>query len=344
MSKRKILWIAFAIMLASTTILAACAPAPAPAPTPRPEKTIATDPLEYDPGPSPHQWTVGVDMLTLAHPLATAFHDNLVEEAVAHGIELIFQDGEWTAEGQARILETFTTQGVDGIILWSGSATGLNPQVQAAEEAGIPVITMNMHVAYPNVAAIGVPTQQWARLEVDLMAQFLNGAGNVAYITGPLEAGFVQIQLLTQEKYREANYPNIKVVASQPAAWDRKKGKEVAEALIRAHPELDAIYGMNDEMLMGAAFAVQEAGLRDQIKLIGGDGTLVGIEALEDGVIDANVYQDPWKISSACLQVMRFILDAGITPDMVREKVLIPIPVFAVTQANVGDIPESKRW
>jgi hypothetical protein len=41
---------------------------------------------------------------------------------------------------------------------------------------------------------------------------------------------------------------------------------------------------------------------------------------------------------------MRFMLDAGITPDMVQEKVLLPIPVFAVTKDNVGEISEARRW
>ena len=48
----------------------------------RPEKKLATEPSEYDPGPSTRNYTIGVDMLSLAHPLGQAFKNNLEEEAV----------------------------------------------------------------------------------------------------------------------------------------------------------------------------------------------------------------------------------------------------------------------
>ena len=52
----------------------------------------------------------------------------------------------------------------------------------------------------------------------------------------------------------------MKIVASQTGDFARDKGRQVAETLLQAHPDVTAIYAHNDEMALGAIAALEAAG------------------------------------------------------------------------------------
>ena len=45
--------------------------------------------------------------------------------------------------------------------------------------------------------------------------------------------------------------PGMKIVASQNGEFTRDKGRQVAETLLQAHPDVNAVYAHNDEMALG---------------------------------------------------------------------------------------------
>lgn len=49
----------------------------------------------------------------------------------------------------------------------------------------------------------------------------------------------------------------FKLVASQPADWDRQKALDTAASMIQKYPNLKAIYCCNDTMALGALQAVK---------------------------------------------------------------------------------------
>ncbi|MEE3920313.1 substrate-binding domain-containing protein [Micromonospora sp. BRA006-A] len=84
--------------------------------------------------------------------------------------------------------------------------------------------------------------------------------------------------------------PKIQIVASQPGDWLREKGQSVADALIKAHPDVSAIYAHNDPMAEGAYLAAKSAGKAQRIKFTGIDALPVpsgGIKAVEQGRLAA---------------------------------------------------------
>ncbi|MFS3733367.1 substrate-binding domain-containing protein, partial [Escherichia coli] len=60
------------------------------------------------------------------------------------------------------------------------------------------------------------------------------------------------------EAFKKAS--QIKLVASQPADWDRIKALDVATNVLQRNPNIKAIYCANDTMAMGVAQAVANAG------------------------------------------------------------------------------------
>jgi ribose transport system substrate-binding protein len=87
----------------------------------------------------------------------------------------------------------------------------------------------------------------------------------------------------------------MEIVASQSGDFARDKGRQVAEALLQAHPDATAIYAHNDEMAMGAIAALEAAGKvpgKDVI-IVSIDGTRDALQAIVDGKLGATVECNP---------------------------------------------------
>jgi ABC-type sugar transport system substrate-binding protein len=75
-----------------------------------------------------------------------------------------------------------------------------------------------------------------------------------------------------------AGMANYKIVATQSGEFTRAKGKEVMEAFLKAHPEINFLFAQNDDMGLGAIQAIEAAG-----KKPGADIKIVAIDAIKDG-------------------------------------------------------------
>src|SRR6185312_11996319 len=77
--------------------------------------------------------------------------------------------------------------------------------------------------------------------------------------------------------------PNLKVIASQPGDFTRAKGKEVMQAMLKAHKDIDVLFAHNDDMALGAIQAIEAAGLKP-----GQDITIISVDAVKDGMTAAS--------------------------------------------------------
>lgn len=98
-------------------------------------------------------------------------------------------------------------------------------------------------------------------------------------------------------------YPDIKVVAEQSADWDRSKGMDLTNNWSLAGTNIDAIVANNDEMAIGAAMALQQAGkAKGEIPVVGVDGLPDGLAAIKRGLLAASVFQNPHEQATSALQ------------------------------------------
>jgi simple sugar transport system substrate-binding protein len=77
-----------------------------------------------------------------------------------------------------------------------------------------------------------------------------------------------------------AGYPGARIVRSQSGDFTRSEGKEVMETFLRAGGggrDICAVWAHNDEMAIGAALAIREAGLDP-----GDDILIVSVDAVPD--------------------------------------------------------------
>ena len=104
------------------------------------------------------------------------------------------------------------------------------------------------------------------------------------------------------EAFKKAS--QIKLVASQPADWDRIKALDVATNVLQRNPNVKAIYCANDTMAMGVAQAVANAGKTGKVLVVGTDGIPEARKMVEAGQMTATVAQNPADIGATGLKLM----------------------------------------
>src|SRR5262249_59374747 len=95
--------------------------------------------------------------------------------------------------------------------------------------------------------------------------------------------------------FREAvkSSPEVAVVASQPANWERDQGFNVFQNMLQAHPDIDAVFACSDLMALGAIEAIAAAGKAGRIRVVGFDALDDAKKAIAAGAVERAVGQGP---------------------------------------------------
>ena len=178
---------------------------------------------------------VGVVLETLSHPLIKYWGDQCARQGEGFGMNVSVQDGERNVQKQTSQMEAFISQGVSFLVLQATDAAGLTPVVRRAEQAGIPVITLNQDVAGVHTGFVGMGHYTMGVQVAAGMAEQLGGKGNIVVIEGVQGTG-ANIQRMAGFLDELKNHPEMVIVANQSAAFDRKKGHDVFQTSCRASP------------------------------------------------------------------------------------------------------------
>lgn len=202
------------------------------------------------------------------------------------GIQLKFSDAQQKQENQIKAIRSYIQQGVDYIAFSPVVQTGWDAVLQEAKAANIPVILTDravdsqdksLYVTFlgSDFVAEGKKAGDW------VVNEYKSASGPVNIIqlegtTGSAPAidrakGFTDV-IGADSKF--------KIVASQTGDFTRAGGKQVTEALLKAHPEVNLIYAHNDDMGLGAIEAIEAAG-----KVPGKDIKIVTVDAVHDGMV-----------------------------------------------------------
>jgi ABC-type sugar transport system, periplasmic component len=84
---------------------------------------------------------------------------------------------------------------------------------------------------------------------------------------------------------------------------DAEIGRMLTLELLAEHPYINMLVGLNEDSARGAAKAIEEMGMGNEIRLIGFDNSMEQIRLLEAGVFDAIVVQKPLNMGYLGIQV-----------------------------------------
>ncbi len=208
-------------------------------------------------------------------------------------VKLTIFDGRYDALVQQEQFETMITQQFDGIIFVPIDIEAGAAAVQAAHEAGIPVIGSNTRVNSDLLTSyVGSDDVQSGYMEAKFVLDKIGCKGNVVIIEGPIGQS-AQISRLEGNKKALAECPDVKVLEQQTANWSRAEAQTLMENWLTAHPnQINGVIGQNDEMALGAIEAIKAGGLKVE------DFTIAGIDGITDALLSvkkgdmASILQD----------------------------------------------------
>ncbi|RJP78874.1 MAG: sugar ABC transporter substrate-binding protein [Candidatus Zixiibacteriota bacterium] len=283
------------------------------------------------PGEAPAaKFVIGVSLLTRTHPFYQDLEAGLTEAAQARGWELIVTSGEFDVAKQKDQVQDFIVRKANAIIVSPCDSRSIGTSIQAANEAGIPVFTADIaclaeearvvsHVASDNVAG--------GRLAAQALVKALNGHGTVAIIDHPEVESVIQRVAGFEAELK--NHPDVKVVAKLTGRGIKDQAFRTAEDILQAHPDLDAIFGINDDSALGALAAVEKAGKAGRVTIIGFDAVPEARQAIREGKIYADVIQKPKEIGRKTIEAV----EAYVAGQPVAPAILIECGLFTQEEA-----------
>ncbi len=213
----------------------------------------------------------------------TANSESMKSEAAKRGIELKFADAQGKQENQIRAVRSFITQGVDAIVIAPIVETGWEPVLREAKRAKIPVILTDRTIQTADeslfVCFIGSDFYEEGHMAAEWLAKHTGGKGQIVELQGtPGSAPANERRKAFADALKK--FPDLKINDSQSGNFERAGGKQVMEAFLKKHGKaVQIVYAHNDDMALGAAQAIEEAGLKP-----GKDITLVSIDAIREAV------------------------------------------------------------
>jgi len=236
--------------------------------------------------------TIAIITVDPSNPYWKAEVDTAVAEAEKLGYKTTVDAHNNDADKQNQIIDGAISKKVKAIILDPAGADESVGAVQKATDAGIPVFLVNAEISEQGIAKSQIVSNnaQGATLGAEEFARATGGKGEYVELFGNPTDNNAQVR---SDGYAEvlSQYPDLKLVQSETANWDRAQGKEKMEIMLSAHPNIAGVVAGNDEMALGAIQALKDAGKLDQVKVLGFDGNQDAVDAVIAGEMVATVLQ-----------------------------------------------------
>lgn len=226
--------------------------------------------------------------------------NDMKEKIEQAGYTYIYTDAQDDTAKQMSDIEDIIAQKPDYLVVSPREAEGLNPALDAAMDAGIPVILVDRGVngeAGADYTVLNCGDFIWEGRTVAeyVKEQFGDKRCNVVELTGT-PGGSVTIDRAKGFADQIANYDNVNIIASQVGNFSRAESQKAMENLIQAYGgEIDAVYAHNDDNAIGALQAIKAAGLKpgEDILVYSIDGQKDALQAIVDGDLQCSVLCSP---------------------------------------------------
>ncbi|MGE8096721.1 sugar ABC transporter substrate-binding protein [Pseudomonas fluorescens] len=241
---------------------------------------------------------IGVSMSQFDDTWLTYLRESMDKQAksMPDGVKLQFEDARSDVVKQLSQVESFISQKVDAIVVNPVDTAATRKITEAAVKAGIPLVYVNRRPDDLNlpkgVITVASNDLEAGQMQMQYLAEKMKGKGDIVILLGDL-ANNSTTNRTKGVKEVLAKYPGIKIDQEQTGTWSRDKGMTLVNDWLTQGRKFDAIVSNNDEMAIGAAMALKQAGVEKGSVLIAGvDGTPDGLRAVKKGDLAVSVFQD----------------------------------------------------
>jgi len=212
---------------------------------------------------------------------------------------------EADAAQQIPIIEDLIAQGVDALCVVPMDPTQLDPVLKKAMDAGIVVVT---HEA-SNQENMDYDIEAFDNLAfgaglMDRLAAEMGEEGEYAVFVGSLGSKTHNEWVDGGIARQKEAYPNMTLVGDKNESFDDAEvAYQKAKEILAAYPNIKGFQGSASTDVAGIGRAVEEAGLQDEVAVVGTSLPSIAGDLLYSGAIDAIGFWDPAVAGAACNQM-----------------------------------------
>lgn len=261
---------------------------------------------------------------TFISTLRTALEKQAKEYEQGTGIKvtLDIMDAKSSQNTQNSQVERLISLGCDALCINSVDRSSASIIIDKAMDAGTPVVFFNREPVeedmnrWEKLYYVGADAKESAVLQGDILVDAYrrdsrtldaNGNGLVSYVLLEGETSHQDSLIRTEwsiQTLKDGDVPLEKITGGI-ANWDRSQASALMEQWLKEYPgQIELVVSNNDDMALGAIDAMNRAGIgANSIKVVGIDGTPVGIKALEEGYLFGTVESDKERYSQAIFDI-----------------------------------------
>jgi ribose transport system substrate-binding protein len=210
-------------------------------------------------------------------------------------------------EQQIQVVEGFSSQGVNGIVLAPLDNRALVRPVEEAKRAGVPTVIIDSALESDNIVSfVATDNRKGGMLAADKMGELLGGKGKVLLLryqegsasTQDREDGFIE--------ELKKKYPAMELISSdQYAGATRDTAKRASENLLnRFGDDVQGIFTPNESATAGMLLALQDIGKAGKITFVGFDTSETFTEAMRNKQLQGFVVQNPFNMGYLGVRTM----------------------------------------
>ncbi|WP_432511706.1 rhamnose ABC transporter substrate-binding protein [Kineococcus sp. SYSU DK001] len=222
---------------------------------------------------------------------------------------------EATADGQVSYINTLTQQGVNAIVLSANDVNALCDSLKEAMDADIKVITFDSDVdpscrdAYVSASS----TDLIAQSQVDLVAEQIGQAGEVAILSASANATNQNAWIEAMKTYAAQKYPNLQIVDTVYGDDDDQTSFDKTEALLSTHPNLKGIISPTTVGIAAAARYLSTSQYKGKVALTGLGTPNDMRQYVEDGTVTSFALWNPADLGVLASYTAKAMIDGDIT-------------------------------
>ena len=210
---------------------------------------------------------------------------------------------EWDPAKQTTVLQAVIQTAPDAIVIDATDSRAMIAPIQAAVDAGIPVMTVGDDIE-SDLPFTFLAADQFAGgvIAAERLVEMLPGGGKVLVVG--VKPG------ISSSDQRTAGFESVingqtqfEYLGSQFSDNDQNKAASIVSATLQAHPDLAGIFAVNLITAQGAAAALRQAGATDSVTLIGFDASPTLAQALREGAVDGLLSQRPRELGAEAISM-----------------------------------------
>ena len=279
--------------------------------------------------------TIAVIPKGTSHEFWKSIHAGAVKAARENNVEVIWKGParEDDRDDQIKVVEQFTTRGVDGIVIAPLDDTALVRPLKEAASEDIPVVVIDSGINWDGqVSFAATDNFHGGELAAAELARLLDGKGKVVvmrYVEGSAstskrEEGFIDAI--------RSNHPDIEILSDNQYGGATLEGcLSAAENMLDRYSEIDGIFAPCEPVTVAFMRTLGQSGRKSKTKLVGFDASKALVDGLRSGGVDALVVQSPFRMGEAGVELLVKHLDGEEVPKRLDTGVAV------ITLANMNE-------